>query len=818
MKKAHGLSASLSALAVGLALAVPGAAAAGAAAAPAGVITTIAGGNGGPALGPKVAVALPCGVAFGKGSVYVTEQAGNLVRRLSPGTGILDTMVGTGASGLDALPGSSPTLNAPCDIAVDAAGNLVFADAGNNVVRVAAARNGTFYGVTMLARHVYTVAGGGSAHGTPAVRASLLSPSVAVDRHGNLLVASQTSQLGPGFVPFSGSAFVQVVGGATGTFYGQKMVPGGIYAIAANACASFCQPGFAGDGGPATSALFSVAIDQIAVDASGNVLITDSPNNRVRVIAESSRTFYGQQMTAGDIYTIVGGGTGALGDGGPATDASLNWTGGVAVDAAGNVVVSDLLDNRVRLVPATSGRHYGQLMTAGDIYTIAGNGTAGFSGDKGPGVGAEVRGPAGAAVDTAGNVLIADAVNNRVRLVAARTGTFYGQQMTAGHIYTIAGNGSDDYSGDGGPATRAQFNLGGGPEGLAVGRAGIIVSDSGNNMVRVVAETNGVFYGQRFAAGNVYRVAGLGGRVGGFSGDGGPATRARFSDPVGAVVDAAGNILVSDTGNNRVRVIAVKSGRFYRIAMTAGHIYTVAGGGNSRADGVPATSEEIFPQGIAVDHSGNIVFCDNEVVRVVAEKTGRFYGQQMTAGDIYNVKAQPAAGAPGSATAVAVRVDHAGNLVVAGSSYVVVFPVKTGRFYGRPMTAGHYYLVAGNPVTTGFSGDGGPATKARLDNPGALAIDAAGNLLMADTGNNRIRVVAERTGTFYGKKMTAGDIYTVAGGGSAGYFSGDGGPATKAVLASPAGVAPFGTGLVVLDDGNNRVRAVSGAARLAPIR
>jgi hypothetical protein len=146
---------------------------------------------------------------------------------------------------------------------------------------------------------------------------------------------------------------------------------------------------------------------------------------------------------------------------------------------------------------------------------------------------------------------------------------------------------------------------------------------------------------------------------------------------------------------------------------------------------------------------------------------------------------------------------------------VLVLAVRTGRFYGKPMTAGHYYTVAGVDGATDLSGDGGPATKGRLNVPAAVAVDSAGNLLLADAINARVRVVAERTGSFYGKK-TAGDIYTVAGSGEiyfegfAGGFSGDGGPAANAVLFAPCGIAPFGTGLVVLDDRNNRVRAVSG--------
>jgi hypothetical protein len=136
-------------------------------------------------------------------------------------------------------------------------------------------------------------------------------------------------------------------------------------------------------------------------------------------------------------------------------------------------------------------------------------------------------------------------------------------------------------------------------------------------------------------------------------------------------------------------------------------------------------------------------------------------------------------------------------------------PVKTGTFYGRAMTALDIYAVAGNG-RFGFSGDGGPAIKAHVDAPVQVAVDGTGNLLIAAGGNQRIRVVAVKTGTFYGRAMTAGDIYTVAGNGTMGYF-GDGGPATQAELFNPAGVALNKTGgFVIADTGNHRIRAVSG--------
>jgi hypothetical protein len=125
------------------------------------------------------------------------------------------------------------------------------------------------------------------------------------------------------------------------------------------------------------------------------------------------------------------------------------------------------------------------------------------------------------------------------------------------------------------------------------------------------------------------------------------------------------------------------------------------------------------------------------------------------------------------------------------------------------MTAGDIYTIAGTG-TRGFSGDGGPATAAKLYAPRGPVLDGAGNLVFADNGNNRVRVVAASTGTFYGKAMTAGDIYTVAGDGAAG-LSGDGGPATAAALSSPVSIAVDGGGnLLIADAANNRVREVTG--------
>jgi hypothetical protein len=496
------------------------------------------------------------------------------------------------------------------------------------------------------------------------------------------------------------------------------------------------------DGAPAASTTVNTCA--VAVDATGNLVIADAANDRIRVAAGTTGTFYGQQMTTGDVYTVAGTGTyGFSGDGGPATSAQLSDPAGVTVDAAGNLVIADYGDNRVRVVAAGTGSYYGQPMTGGDIYTIAGTGTDGYTGDGGPAAGARVSVPAGVAADASGSLLIADSGNDAVRVIAGQDGMFYGQQMTTGDIYTIAGTGTAGYTGDGNLATRAELN---GPQGLTVdGSGNVVVADTGNDRVRVIAAGTGVFYGKQLTAGDIYTVAG--GNPNGLIGSG-LATAARLSLPYGATVDAAGNLIIADPGNNRIRVVAESTGTFYGQTMTAGQIYTVAGTGIHAFSGEdhPATTAKINgADGVAVDPAGNLVLADtgNNRIRVVAVATGTFYGKQMTAGDIYTVA--------------------------------------------------------------------GPATSARLSAPASVTTDASGNLIIADYGDNRVRVVAAGTGTYFGVSMTAGDIYTIAGTGAQG-LSGDGGPATGATLHYPQGVTVDGSeDVLVTDSGNNRVRMITGS-------
>ena len=483
-------------------------------AAPAGgIISTVAGGVGGPGPGTGISLsdanAAPGGcslstVAFAAGSLYIADGS---VRKVSARTGLLTTPAGTGAAGPLTLGGPAPTAAlGACGVTFDRAGNLVIADHLRRRIDVVPPRTGTFYGRAMTAGHLYPVAGDGAhgagGSGVPAASTALNGPfDVAVDAAGNIVIADAGFR-NPG--PQIGSR-VRVVAESTGTFYGQPMTAGDIYTVAG----SVSGTGGSGDGGPAADAALGTFLLGIRVDAAGNLVLATVDNSRVRVVAAATGTFYGVSMTAGDIYSVAGGGSGGTANGIPAIQATLMGPGGVALDRAGNLLLSDSSDNLVRVVAARTGTSYGQPMTAGDIYTIAGGGSgAPHLGDGGPATDATLGGPTGLTVDAAGNVAITDFGDQRVRIVAESTGTFYGQPMTAGDIYTVAGTGKADYCCDGMPAATAEMN---GPAAVATDRTGdMAIADETDQRIRFVAGATGTFLGQPMAAGDIYTVAGDG--------------------------------------------------------------------------------------------------------------------------------------------------------------------------------------------------------------------------------------------------------------------------------------------------------------------
>jgi RHS repeat-associated protein len=402
-----------------------------------------------------------------------------------------------------------------------------------------------------------------------------------------------------------------------------RPVPGNIYRVL-NTLQSFAQP------------------EDVAFDARGDILIADMNDNRVEEIAAYSHTQFGTAMTAGDAYTVAGsfgGASGDSGDGRPATSALMNEVTGVAVDSAGNLYIADQGNNQVRFVPAATGMHWGNPMTANDIYTIAGSttGAAGDSGDKDAASSALLDSPQVVRLDKAGDLYIADAGNSRIQEIAAATGIQRGVSMTVNDIYTVAGSatGAAGDSGDGGAATSALLNF---VNGLAVDSSGdLYVSDSWDNVIREVAGAAGTQRGKSMTANDIYTVAGNVAYAGNDTfeqvGDGGPATAAALGMPAGLATDAAGDLFIADTGNNRIQEVPAASGTQWSQSMTSGDMYTVlgsAGGtfGNS-GNGGPAASALIDnPYAVAVDPSGNVYIpdTDNNQIREVFATTSQLFG------------------------------------------------------------------------------------------------------------------------------------------------------------------------------------------------
>jgi sugar lactone lactonase YvrE len=562
----------------------------------------------------------------------------------------------------------------------------------------------------------------------------------------------------------------------------------------------------------------------MVVDRAGDTYLSDNQNNRVRVVAVSDGTDFGVPVAAGSIATVAGNGTwGYAGDGGPAAAAELAYPAGIALDASGNLVICDSGNAAVRVVAATSGTFYGIPMAAGDIYTVAGTGTPGYSGNGGPALAAQLDQPDGLAIDGHGNLVVADLGNNQIRVIAATDGDFYGRTMSAGDIYAVAGTGRAGYSGDGGPATAAELDQ---PAGVAVdARGDLLVADTGNSRVRLVAAGSGTVFGRAVRPGAITTVAGTG--AVGFSGDGGPAGDAALDHPGAVAVDAAGDLVIADSGNHRVRVVAVRPTVAYGHRTAAGQIRTVAGtgrlGGYS-GDGGPAAGALLnLPTGVAVDRTGDVAVTDqnNNRVRLVPARSTRAFGRALVAGDITTVAGTGTAGSagadgPGRSAELdapsGVAFDAHGNLVIAefAGNRVLVVARTGGTFYGRAMTAGSLYVLAGTGAI-GSGGDGGPATAARLYAPENVAVDPRGDVLVTEFYGNRVRLVAAATGTSFGVHVVAGHIYTVAGDGSPS-SGGDGGPATAASLDQPLGIAvdTFGN-LIVSDYIGQRVRIVAGA-------
>jgi YD repeat-containing protein len=407
--------------------------------------------------------------------------------------------------------------------------------------------------------------------------------------------------------------------------------PSDIYRVAGSSSGT---SGTSGGGGAATSALLHTP-SGLALDGDGNVYLADTANNRIEEIAAKTHTQWGLSMTAGSIYTIAGsssGTAGSSGNGGAATSALLRGPTAVALDSSGNLYIADASNNRVQEVAASTSTQWGILMTANNIYTVAGSaaGTSGTTGDGGAATSALFNTPSGVALDSAGDLLIADTASNRIRAVAKTTGTHWGVTMTANNAYTIAGSTSvtPGYTGDLGPATSARLNT---PSGIAIdGTNNLYIADTGNNRVQEVAGSAHTQYGISMTANSIYTIAGDVQGTAGAGGNGGPATSALLQGPKAVAVDGNGSVYVTDSGNNRVQEIAFRSAEHWGQGMTAAGIYTVAGSAAGTSglsgDGGVATSALLHtPAGIGTDALGNVVVSDqaNNTLRLLASATAK---------------------------------------------------------------------------------------------------------------------------------------------------------------------------------------------------
>ncbi|KMP11141.1 hypothetical protein UZ36_05445 [Candidatus Nitromaritima sp. SCGC AAA799-C22] len=638
-----------------------------------------------------------------EGNIYISHRSKNRIRKINR-NGIITTIAGNGKAGFegDGGPALEAALNYPAGLAFDK-GNLYIADRNNHRVRKVDPS-----GI------ISTVAGNGtgdySGDDGLAIEASLNLPSdVVCDKEGDLYISDRSNHR------------IRKVDahGIITTFAGLGV------------------PWFGGDYGPAQLAFLKFPFG-ITLDKNGNLFIADRGNNRIRKVDAH-----------GIITTVAGDGLFASrGDHGPATRANLAYPTDVAVDDFGNIYIADRNNSLVRKVDTngvittligTGVSHFNgdqglasqsnlhlpfalevepgnrslvvvdrshfrirrMHFRSGRIETIAGNGKFLRKGDQGQALGATLNGPRGIVMDAQGNIIFADQIHHKLRKISAQ-----------GFISNFAGDGKPGHLGDGGLAVNASLL-----------RPTVIDTDGENNIYAVSPSGNGWVIRKIDSQGKITLFAGNS-KVG-ISGDNGPAVDASFYTIRDIAVDRKGNVYVADAANPFIRIIDKK-----------GIIRKFAEESWKKLEG------EIHPNGLAFDSAGNLFVSDSGSSKIWKIDSQGTVTHVAGTGDFDDF------GNGGSALKAGIR--SPGGLVFSPAGELYIAEERTHRI--RKITKdGTISLVAGTGVA-GFSGDGGPAIEAQLNNPCRMVFDAEGNLFFTDRINNRIR-----------KIDTSGIITTVAG-------------------------------------------------------
>ena len=755
----------------------------------AGIITTVAGGGvGDGGLATDAVLTLPAGVAVDKaGDVFIADAGGNRIREINATTHVITTIAGNGTPGSSGDQGlaTAAELNDPSGVAVGNNGDLFIADTGNSEIRevipAAGSATGSYTNAT-----INTIAGTGDAgysgDGGLATAAELFNPTgVAVDASGNNLFIADSASNRVRWVNLQNNMINLVAGNGTAGYVG---------VTGASTAGELDDP------------------EGVAVDAQGDIFIADSGNAVIREVTPAQ----GGSFANSTITTVAGGGTNpALTATIPATQAELGFSPfGVAVDGSGDLFISDTGNSVIREVklgaspPTISTLAIGADLSSPEgvavdasgnlfivdtnnsvvrevvhstntINTIAGDGSTTYGGDGNPATTATLNSPEGVAFDRAGDLFIADTLNNVIREVSAE-----------GVITTVVGDGQSGEGADGDQATAAELN---GPTGVAVDMAtgALFIADSGNGLVEQVTPA-----GNNYADGTFTIVTGEGGTsplTGSM-----PAAGALLNDPQDVAVDASGNLFIADTGDNVVcEIKPLASGSYAGSTIT-----TVAGDGTAGYyDDVPATAAELNgPAAVAVDAAGDLFIADTQN-NVVREVTG---GQIKTIAGVYLNSGVPTDGTAAGTAAIGdpdgLAVDSLGNLYIADDQNDLVYDVTDGQI----STVVGQFNPAGE---SGYSGDNGPATAAELDGAAGLGVDSSGNLFIADSINNAIREVTATTGA-QTVDVTSSQTTTVLNISAASLTYGASEMLTATVSTNPAsGTAPSGT--VTFMDGQTKL-------------